>query len=169
MYGLSRGCGEEDSKLDDGVESGYSLVFAGSSERGTMRAATHRCGRARARQTDFPPRSRSILHHSRSLILSLSPSRSLLPINYSLSSFVSTFCPCFRVALSCPLSSFTSVFVTFAPTASLRPACTLSPSPSPCLLPTFSPHSVQCNGGACTEWFVAQLFAQTRTLITRTH
>lgn len=140
---------------------GGDWVFAGSSERGTMRATTHRCGRARARQTDFPPRNHSIPHHSFLNPLSFSHYFQIT-IHFLLLFWL--FIP-LSVFLPCPLSPFTSIFVTFAPTASPRPARTLSPSPS--LFLTFSPHSVQYNVGACTEWFAAQLSVQTSTLITR--
>lgn len=91
-----------------------------SSERGMMRVATHRCGEARARQSNFPPRNHSIPHHPfpfphpRSIFLSLL----LLSINYPLLLF-RVFVPLsmFRVPPSHPFSPFTSVFVAFAPRA----------------------------------------------------
>lgn len=132
---------------------GGEWVFAGSSERGTMRAATHRCGRARARQTDFPPRNRSIPHRSFLNPLTLSFSHYFRLTIHSLFSsrlFVSlsVFLPRTPFHHLHPFSLLSHLLPLFVPRA-------LSPSLSPSLFLTFSPHSVQYNVEACTERFAA--------------
>jgi len=70
-----------------------------------MRAATHRCGEARARQSDLPPRNHSIprhpfpFPHPRSISLSL-----FTFVNYSLLSFKSLFL--FRISAFPPRNPF---------------------------------------------------------------
>lgn len=114
----------------------------------------------RDRTIFHPATTASPITRSHSLILSLSLFLPLLSINYSLLLF-RLFVPLsvFRVPPSHPFSSFTSVFVAFAP-RSLRLVRAHTYTHTLSLLSfCISPHSVQYRVGACTERYAARLSA----------
>lgn len=132
-----------------------------------MRAATHRCGEARARQSDFPPRNyHSIPRH---------PCHSPQPLRLCFSFYFLITTPFF-----CFGSSFLFRFPAFLPRTpfhSLRPFSLLSHLFLSCarththihilslLSFSISPHLVQYSVRACTERFAARLSARIDTLV----